>query len=167
MADRGEVAKSLSEVNKSKGNENSKKTRAKRPICDRCKRPAKVCLCEAFPDKPLEISTTVYVLQHPEERRRTLTTVPLLAACLPEDKCIVYNDVRYSQEKYQALHKLLKSPQTLVLYPDANATDLREVVKESSSSQKYNLVVPDGTWRQARLIFKRNDALQQARKVED
>jgi DTW domain-containing protein YfiP len=47
------------------------------------------------------------------------------------------------------------------------ATDLREVVKESSSSQKYNLVVPDGTWRQARLIFKRNDALQQARKVED
>jgi DTW domain-containing protein YfiP len=45
------------------------------------------------------------------------------------------------------------------------ATDLREVVKESGPNQKYNLVVPDGTWRQARQIFKRNDALQQARKV--
>ena len=47
------------------------------------------------------------------------------------------------------------------------ATDLREVVKESKSFVKYNLVVPDGTWRQARKIFKQNDALQQARKVKD
>ena len=26
-----------------------------------------MCLCEALPHKPLEISTTVYILQHPEE----------------------------------------------------------------------------------------------------
>ena len=46
-----------------------------------------------------------------------------------------------------------------------SAIDLREVVKESRCSENYNLVVPDGTWRQARQIFKRNAALQQARKV--
>ena len=47
------------------------------------------------------------------------------------------------------------------------AKDLREVVNEQRCSQKYNLVVPDGTWRQARQIFKQNSILQQARMVTD
>ncbi|XP_028411268.1 DTW domain-containing protein 2-like [Dendronephthya gigantea] len=162
----GKNIKISTEEQQAKDNEISPKTHTKRPICERCKRPTKVCLCRAIPDKPLNISTTVYILQHPEERHRTLTTVPLLSACLPNDKCIVYNDVRYSHEKYPALHQLLKRPETLVLYPDASATDLRKLVKEASASQKYNLVVPDGTWRQAKKIFKQNSALQQARKVQ-
>ena len=45
------------------------------------------------------------------------------------------------------------------------AKDLREIVKETGCSKDYNLVVPDGTWRQAKKIFKYNTALQQARKV--
>ncbi|XP_046857684.1 tRNA-uridine aminocarboxypropyltransferase 2-like isoform X2 [Xenia sp. Carnegie-2017] len=137
---------------------------SKRPICCRCKRPKKVCICCAFPEQRLDISTTIYVLQHPEERQRTLTTVPIVAACLPRDKCIVYNDVRYSREKYAVLHHLLKQQQTFVLYPDASE-DLREVAKQLDRDLRYNLVVPDGTWRQARKIFKKNEILQNARKV--
>ena len=47
------------------------------------------------------------------------------------------------------------------------ATDLREVIKNTSPGEKFNLVVPDGTWRQAKRIYKANDALQKARKVID
>ena len=53
----------------------------------------------------------------------------------------------------------------LNVFPEFLARDLREVVKESRPPQNYTLVVPDGTWRQARKIFKKNDALQLARKV--
>ena len=47
------------------------------------------------------------------------------------------------------------------------ATDLREAIKNTSPGEKFNLVVPDGTWRQAKRIYKANDALQKARKVID
>lgn len=47
------------------------------------------------------------------------------------------------------------------------ATDLREIVKNASPGEKFNLVVPDGTWRQAKHIYKANDVLQKARKVKD
>ena len=45
------------------------------------------------------------------------------------------------------------------------AEDLREVAKQLDRDLRYNLVVPDGTWRQARKIFKKNEILQNARKV--
>lgn len=32
-----------------------------------CSRPQKVCLCPYFPPKPLEVSTSLYVVQHPAE----------------------------------------------------------------------------------------------------
>uniref|UniRef100_A0A2K6K2A4 Uncharacterized protein n=1 Tax=Rhinopithecus bieti TaxID=61621 RepID=A0A2K6K2A4_RHIBE len=50
----------------------------RRPECSRCSRPQKVCLCPFLPAHPLHISTHLYIIQHP--------TVPLLAACLPQDK---------------------------------------------------------------------------------
>ena len=64
--------------------------------------------------------------------------------------------------------KSLKSNPVLlnsVTYVLFLATDLREVVRDTSPGQNFNLVVPDGTWRQAKRIYKRNDALQRARKV--
>lgn len=32
-----------------------------------CSRPQKVCLCPFFPPQPLEVSTSLYVVQHPAE----------------------------------------------------------------------------------------------------
>ncbi|CAH2296158.1 DTW domain-containing 2, partial [Pelobates cultripes] len=73
--------------------------------CNRCSwevghhgRPQKVCLCPFLPAHPLTVSTSLYIVQHPAEESRVLRTVPLLAACLPEDKCKVLIGRRFGEE---------------------------------------------------------------------
>ncbi|XP_035294931.1 tRNA-uridine aminocarboxypropyltransferase 2 isoform X3 [Cricetulus griseus] len=39
----------------------------RRPECSRCSRPQKVCLCPYLPVHPLQISTRLYIIQHPAE----------------------------------------------------------------------------------------------------
>uniref|UniRef100_A0A665TE27 tRNA-uridine aminocarboxypropyltransferase n=1 Tax=Echeneis naucrates TaxID=173247 RepID=A0A665TE27_ECHNA len=48
----------------------------RRPTCLRCRRPQKVCLCPFLPPQPLEVSTCLYVVQHPAEVQlnRTLSS---------------------------------------------------------------------------------------------
>ncbi|KAF6356824.1 DTW domain containing 2 [Rhinolophus ferrumequinum] len=70
----------------------------RRPECSRCSRPQKVCLCPFLPLHPLHISTHLYIIQHPAEESKVLRTVPLLAACLPQDKCKVKIGRRFSEE---------------------------------------------------------------------
>uniref|UniRef100_A0A494B9G4 tRNA-uridine aminocarboxypropyltransferase n=1 Tax=Mus musculus TaxID=10090 RepID=A0A494B9G4_MOUSE len=71
----------------------------RRPECGRCSRPQKVCLCPYLPVRPLQISTHLYIIQHPAEESRVLRTVPLLAACLPPDRCTVKIGRRFSEER--------------------------------------------------------------------
>ncbi|KAI2538530.1 DTWD2 isoform 3 [Pan troglodytes] len=71
----------------------------RRPECTRCSRPQKVCLCPFLPAHPLHISTHLYIIQHPAEENKVLRTVPLLAACLPQDKCKVKIGRRFSEER--------------------------------------------------------------------
>uniref|UniRef100_A0A803YCW2 tRNA-uridine aminocarboxypropyltransferase n=1 Tax=Meleagris gallopavo TaxID=9103 RepID=A0A803YCW2_MELGA len=62
-------------------------------------RPQKVCLCPFLPIHPLKISTCLYIIQHPAEESRVLRTVPLLAACLPPDKCKILVGRRFSEDR--------------------------------------------------------------------
>ncbi|XP_068026175.1 tRNA-uridine aminocarboxypropyltransferase 2-like [Melanerpes formicivorus] len=71
----------------------------RRPECARCSRPQKVCLCPFLPIHPLKVSTCLYIIQHPAEESRVLRTVPLLAACLPPDKCKILVGRRFSEDR--------------------------------------------------------------------
>ncbi|XP_066214058.1 tRNA-uridine aminocarboxypropyltransferase 2-like [Saccopteryx leptura] len=75
----------------------------RRPECSRCSRPQKVCLCPFLPVHPLHISTHLYIIHHPAEESKVLRTVPLLAACLPQDKCKVKIGRRFSEERLMHL----------------------------------------------------------------
>nr|XP_006009646.1 PREDICTED: DTW domain-containing protein 2 [Latimeria chalumnae] len=127
----------------------------RRPTCSRCSRPEKVCLCPFLPVNPLNVSTCLYIVQHPAEENRVLRTVPLLAACLPEDKCKVLIGRRFSEDRYPELAAVCRSPQTLILYPGAEAANLEELTLDHSDSP-YNVVIIDGTWSQAKDMFYRN-----------
>ena len=52
-----------------------------------CSWPQKVCSCPFLPVHPVHISTHKYMIQHTAEENKALQTVPLLAACLPQEKC--------------------------------------------------------------------------------
>ena len=54
----------------------------RRSICERCSRPASVCLCEFLPAEKVSLSTNIFILQHPAERNSSRTTVHIIDKCI-------------------------------------------------------------------------------------
>ena len=51
-----------------------------RDVCDRCRRPRRVCVCEHLPS--LAPKTRVVILQHPRERDMAIGTARMATLCL-------------------------------------------------------------------------------------
>ncbi|GFO37950.1 Dtw domain-containing protein 2 [Plakobranchus ocellatus] len=134
----------------------------KRSLCEKCKRPIAVCWCSYLPCEPIQIQTTLYILQHPFEESRSLRTVPILQNCVPKENCHVIRGKRFAFSKYPQLMTVLESPNTLLLYPGDDAIDVSELPTDVA----YNLVLLDGTWSQARGIFAQNNCLKSLKKVQ-
>ncbi|XP_041499308.1 tRNA-uridine aminocarboxypropyltransferase 2-like [Microtus oregoni] len=137
----------------------------RRPECSRCSRPQKVCLCPYLPVYPLQISTHLYIIQHPAEESKVLRTVPLLAACLPPDKCTVKIGRRFSEERDIELSTVCRDSGTLILYPGAEATNLEEFILDSPVYPS-TIIIIDGTWSQAKDIFYKNSLFRLPKQVQ-
>ncbi|XP_023587702.1 tRNA-uridine aminocarboxypropyltransferase 2 [Trichechus manatus latirostris] len=128
-------------------------------------RPQKVCLCPFLPVHPLHISTRLYIIQHPAEENKVLRTVPLLAACLPRDKCKVKIGRRFSEERDPELSAVCQKSGTLILYPGAEAANLEEYVLDSPVYPSTVIII-DGTWSQAKDIFYKNSLFRLPKQVQ-
>ncbi|XP_009978792.1 PREDICTED: DTW domain-containing protein 2, partial [Tauraco erythrolophus] len=95
---------------------------------------------------------------------RVLRTVPLLAACLPPDKCKILVGRRFTEDRYPELATVCRNPSTLILYPGAEATNLEEVAVVSSSPSV--MIIIDGTWSQAKDIFYKNSLFRLPKQVQ-
>lgn len=137
----------------------------RRPECSRCSRPQKVCLCPFLPLHPLHISTHLYVIQHPAEESKVLRTVPLLAACLPQDKCKVKIGRRFSEERDPELAAVCRRSGTLILYPGDEAANLEEFILDSPVYPS-TIIIIDGTWSQAKDIFYKNSLFRLPKQVQ-
>ncbi|KAM9253996.1 tRNA-uridine aminocarboxypropyltransferase 2 [Dugong dugon] len=137
----------------------------RRPECSRCSRPQKVCLCPFLPVHPLHISTRLYIIQHPAEENKVLRTVPLLAACLPRDKCKVKIGRRFSEERDPELSAVCQKSGTLILYPGAEAANLEEYILDSPVYPSTVIII-DGTWSQAKDIFYKNSLFRLPKQVQ-
>ncbi|XP_043441858.1 tRNA-uridine aminocarboxypropyltransferase 2 [Prionailurus bengalensis] len=137
----------------------------RRPECSRCSRPQKVCLCPFLPLHPLHISTHLYIIQHPAEENKVLRTVPLLAACLPQDKCKVKIGRRFSEERDPELSTVCRKSDTLILYPGAEAVNLEEFILDSPIYPS-TIIIIDGTWSQAKDIFYKNSLFRLPKQVQ-
>ncbi|XP_007947355.1 tRNA-uridine aminocarboxypropyltransferase 2 [Orycteropus afer afer] len=137
----------------------------RRPECSRCRRPLKVCLCPFLPVHPLHISTHLYIIQHPAEENKVLRTVPLLAACLPQEKCKVKIGRRFSEERDPELSAVCQKAGTLILYPGAEAANLEEFILDSPVYPS-TIIIIDGTWSQAKDIFYKNSLFRLPRQVQ-
>lgn len=120
-----------------------------RAVCSRCGRPsAQDCLCSALPEQPLRCQGgTVIVLQHPLESRRTLATVPLLAACLTVH---VIRGRKHRAGRSAVLDDAIAAASLgerplFVLWPGSGSLDVHSV----SPPVSWTLVAFDGTWPQA------------------
>ncbi|XP_060592714.1 tRNA-uridine aminocarboxypropyltransferase 2-like isoform X2 [Ruditapes philippinarum] len=127
-------------------------------------RPETVCWCPFLPAERIEISTSVFILQHPFEELRKLKTAPMLKQSLEEGKCNIIRGKRFSRKniKYPDLTDILESPKTVLLFPGDDAVDIADLPAHGGP---YNLVVLDGTWTQARGMYANNKLLKVPKKV--
>ncbi len=117
--------------------------------CPQCQRPLARCLCPLIPS--IDAACPVLILQHHSETRHALNTARLAYLGLQ-------GTALWVGEYFEGLEaRLAQARQPVLLFPGPEAN----VVQSVSQEEKPDLiVVPDGTWRKARLILHSNPALQ-------
>ncbi|HWA75940.1 MAG TPA: tRNA-uridine aminocarboxypropyltransferase [Polyangiaceae bacterium] len=116
-----------------------------RAHCYRCDKPRLACLCDRIPR--IENRTPIVIVQHRRESRHPLGTVRIADLGLSERKILVVPPHARSDS---TLPSWLPAGAGL-LYPSAGASDLATLPAEARPSA---LVVIDGTWHQARALFR-------------
>ena len=134
--------------------------RKTREPCEICAASRQACLCDAVPR--IELRTKICLVIHHRELSRSSNT-GLLAL-----RALVNSEMRIRGEGREALDlkDLLTSQyRTFLFYPSSNAVELDEalVMQETTPIQ---LLIPDGTWRQARKIHSRQRELKDLPRVK-
>ena len=128
--------------------------------CESCGVSAAACLCDVVPR--IELRTKVCLVIHHRELSRSSNT-GLLAI-----RALVNSEVRVRGEQREALdlkELLTARYRSLLFYPSADAVELNEALV-LQDSRPIQLLVPDGTWRQARKINFRHPELRDLPKVK-
>jgi DTW domain-containing protein YfiP len=163
-----------SNIAKSERRENGRSIESTpRTFCDRCRRPAKVCVCQGLPSECIATETQVLVLQHPGEfrGRKTISTTPLIPLVL--QNCSISVGYSFEAEDLAPIRDALSRGQRpLLLFPvlDAISLDgksLPELDEPNASSSEGNttadasrlLILVDGTWTQARRMIRESPSL--------
>ncbi|AMG88314.1 tRNA-uridine aminocarboxypropyltransferase [Bordetella bronchiseptica] len=117
-----------------------------RPVCARCARPRSHCLCALIP--ALSCRTRVLFLQHPAEARHALNTARLAALGLRQAELHV-------GERFDPALWRRPGMRSWLLFPGEAAREPGPV----GEGGPLLLVVPDGSWRQARGLVAGNPDL--------
>lgn len=126
----------------------SKKTA--RPMCERCARPVSHCLCAHISVVPNRIS--VLVLQHPDEQKHPLNTARLAVLGLEQAELWVGEHFPQLEEKLATVDA------AFLLFP-AKEHNVMQPLVAIDATKAALLIVPDGTWRNARKIIQSNPLL--------
>lgn len=121
-----------------------------RPACARCQRPLSLCLCALIPR--LESRTRVLLLQHPSERRHPLNTARLAALGLVNAQLEI-------GDQFPQLPRWLEGHEPWLLFPGPAAVSVDQLPSAAPAESPRLLVIPDGTWRKARLLLHANPLL--------
>lgn len=117
--------------------------------CLGCGLPKDICLCEEVPR--FETQTRVVVVMHWRETLTTTNTGRFLLSALPNSELRLRGAVHARLE----LGDLDARPgKLLYLYPCEGAVELTPEWAAATPGP-FTLIVPDGTWRQARKVWKR------------
>lgn len=113
--------------------------------CYRCDKPLATCICAKV--QQLSNNTGVTIVQHPRERRHPLGTARLAELGLRDVRVLVDVEGRYRGPTAPTAFP----ERTAVLYPGAQARPLPD---PTSSEAPTHLVVIDGTWHQAKTLYR-------------
>lgn len=152
--------------------------------CDRCLKPASLCVCAAIPPAGLSARHQILILQHPQEPDKELGSARLTHLALPGStlkiglswpnlKAALGREAQPSRWAALYLGSGLKSPpppaspaagvaSRLVLVDKKGAPLLDQATALASLE---GLIVIDGTWSQAKTLWWRNAWLLKVRRA--
>lgn len=136
------------------------------------RRPQVVCWCPYLPNPPLDTESSIVILQHPAEEKRTLRTALMLQLGLKPGKCVVYKGKKFPSPKNQSeLEPILNSPNSLLLYPSKTSVPLETIREQAVNgggppTGPFTLVLIDGTWPQAKAMYASSPMLHSMRQVK-
>lgn len=134
----------------------TKRTRRQTNVdrCPKCKVNNNICFCDEITSLPNK--APVHIIMHARERKLPSNTATLATHVL--DDCKIH--LRGLKDHELELSGLFDDNyQYLFLYPDDEAVELNEEFVKSFK-KPIALVVPDGSWRQARKFKQREKVLQ-------
>ncbi len=128
--------------------------------CETCGASAIACLCDVVPR--IELKTKICLVIHHRELSRRSNTGLLAIRALANSEVRVRGEHREALDLQDLLTKQYRS---FLFYPSTDAIELDQalVMQEATPIQ---LVVPDGTWRQARKIHSRHPELRDLPRVK-
>lgn len=121
--------------------------------CWRCRMPPAICVCDRIPR--LDLATRVVVLMHYREGRRTTNTGQLAAQGLVNSALLMRGRPETSLDLAEAIGA---GRQAYVLFPHEGAPEL-SLDEIRADGRPLTLVFPDGSWRQASKMARREPAL--------
>jgi DTW domain-containing protein YfiP len=130
---------------------------APRAECLRCRRPAVVCYCAHV--HPIRTRTRVVILQHPRERRNPIGTARMATISLVNSELHVGTALDDDPDVARALND--PEAPAVLLYPGPTAEPLASLDRGA----RYTLVAIDGTWAQARTVYRDTLSLHGLRRV--
>lgn len=129
----------------------------RQPRCPGCGLTAALCLCTAWP--PLPAPFAISVVMPPQEARAASNSARLARLWLTGSSCHVRGESQHPAEAgasvLGARAEGLRSPDELVLRPDSALLFPGGKVPAPPPTRVAHLIVPDGTWAQARRLERR------------
>jgi len=122
-----------------------------RARCDRCRKPASLCLCNRT--VRVQNRTHILVVQHRRERSHPVGTARIVRLGLSATDLV---------ETTRCLPRPALRPGAALLFPGPES---RELTSLSAEERPDQLVVLDGTWHQARRLFLDNPWIQELPRV--
>jgi len=126
----------------------------KLPRCEACWLPISRCICDAL--SPFEVQTRLVLIVHHMERMKSSNTGRLVARMIPSTMARVHGDPS------RAPRVELPEGRRLVLFPSQAAPVL---TREMAAEGPVVLLVPDGTWQQAKRMVVRDPDAKRAEVV--
>lgn len=143
--------------------------------CPRCRLRPTLCLCSEFPSISLR-RTELCLVIHRQEGKSTTNTGLLATEVLPGSRVLWRGGTAAGLAHERGEDTALTSGQLfthgrvpLLLFPEADAEVVDEAwlsrELEQDPARRFTLIVPDGTWSQARRTGRREPALAAVRHV--
>ena len=120
--------------------------------CQRCLLPLKVCLCETL--APSSAQSRFCLVMFDTEPMKPSNTGRLIADILPQTEAFQWSRT----EPPQALLELVKNPdyQPMVVFPSSYADPDRQVLTTPPAGKPPLFIMLDGTWPEARKMFRKS-----------